>query len=120
MDTQSAKAGKADHFSGGFIIQSQFQGFQALKDSEGGDGLQFRQCILALPQAIVRDSRIEMMNVMKPDVAREPAKDGRKPVIRTALRCGPDQVPVCIAGPVNILELVLDVKEPQTATGGYE
>ena len=97
MDTKSAKTGKADHFSGRFIIQSQFQGFQALKDSDGRDGLQFRQGILALSQAIVWDSRIEMMNVMKPDVAREPAKDGRKPVVRTALRCSPDLVPVCIA-----------------------
>jgi len=52
------------------------------------------------------------MDVVNADVRREPAQDVRQVIVGTALQCGLVKAPGLITGPGRVLELVLDIEQP--------
>src|SRR5258708_4064754 len=63
-------------------------------------------------QAIIRNLAAQMMDVVDADIGGEPAQDFRQVIIRTAVKGCLMQVPGTPVGPEGILELVLDIKQP--------
>ena len=52
------------------------------------------------------------MDVVDPDVRREPAQDTRQVIVGTSSQCSFVKTPGFAMGPGGVLELVLDIKEP--------
>src|SRR5436305_2049591 len=63
-------------------------------------------------EVVIRDARAQVVDVMEPDVPGEELEDPRKPKIRAALKCRLVEAPVVVLLPVGVLELVLDIEEP--------
>ena len=63
-------------------------------------------------QPIVGNAARQMMHVMDADVGGEPAENARQLIIRAAMQCGLVQGPCRLIRPVGVLELVLDVEQP--------
>ncbi len=61
-----------------------------------------------------------MMNVMKSDVARDPLQNRGKLVIRAPLHRGFHIAPFFFVLKVGILELMLDIEQPDAQQAGYE
>src|SRR3954464_314608 len=73
---------------------------------------------MTLLQMIIGNARAEMVNMMKTNVAREPLQDLGQLVKRTPLKRGQRVIPLLAALPVDSLELVLDIEEPDTCRPG--
>ena len=52
------------------------------------------------------------MDVVDADIAGEPAQHERQVVMRRAVQCGMLELPLFAFRPVRLLELVLDVEQP--------
>ena len=52
--------------------------------------------------------------MMDADIACEPPQQDRKIVMRAAVQCGVLEFPVVAFGPVRFLELMLNIKKPDT------
>jgi hypothetical protein len=63
-------------------------------------------------QPIERDSAAEMVDMVKTNIGSEPAQDDRKIVMRTAVKGSLMYVPSLIASPKRVLELVLNIEQP--------
>jgi hypothetical protein len=63
-------------------------------------------------QPIKRDPAAQMMDVMHADIGREPAQHDRQIVVRTAVQRRLVQIPFLVGRPERILELVLNVEQP--------
>src|SRR5882762_4332718 len=68
---------------------------------------------------IIWNSRTEMVNVVKPDVAGEPLEHFGQFVERTALQRCLGVIPVAAAFPVNAIKLMLHIKQPYPSRAGY-
>jgi hypothetical protein len=53
-----------------------------------------------------------MVDMMHPDIGGEPAQDARQIVMRAAVQRRLVKIPALVMGPERILELVLDVEQP--------
>src|SRR5690348_736075 len=73
---------------------------------------------MAFLQMIIRDCRAEVMDVMKTDVARKPLQNFRQLIERTSLERRSAVIPIRTAFPMNIFELVLNVKQPHSRRAG--
>jgi hypothetical protein len=62
-------------------------------------------------QPIERDSAAEMVDMMKANIGSEPAQD-RKIIMRTAVKGSLMYVPSLSASPKRVLELVLNIEQP--------
>src|SRR5579864_4871844 len=63
-------------------------------------------------QVVVRDPRTQMVDVMEPDIAGEEAQEPRELQVGAALERRLVVVPLLVCLPVGVLELMLDVEEP--------
>src|SRR5882672_145611 len=102
-----------------FIPETEGERFEAGKQRDRLHRLKQRLRFVALLQVIIRNPRAEMMNVMKPDVARKPLQHLGQFVERTALQRRPGVIPVVATFPVNVLELMLHVKQPHACRAGH-
>src|SRR2546423_606046 len=68
--------------------------------------------LVALLQVVIGNARAQMVNVMKANVAREPLEHFRQFVERAAMQRRGRIVPVPAAFPIDILELMLHIKQP--------
>ena len=53
-----------------------------------------------------------MVDMVHPDIGSEPAQDARQVIMRTAVQRRLMKIPALVTGPEGILELVLDVEQP--------
>jgi len=65
-------------------------------------------------QAIAGNSTGQMMDVVDADICREPSQDTRQLIVRAAVQRSVVKIPGLVVGPVRVLELVLDVEQPDT------
>ena len=63
-------------------------------------------------QAVKRDTAVQMMHVVNPNIAGKPHQNGRQIIMRAAVQRRIMDLPVCLGVPVGILKLVLDIEEP--------
>lgn len=63
-------------------------------------------------QAVVRNSAVQVVDVVKPDIGGEPLQDLRHHIVRAAVQRGGLQAPVIRFIPMRVLELMLDEEEP--------
>ena len=96
-----------------FIPETEGEGLQAGEQRDGFDGLEQWLRLMAFFEVIIGNSRAEMMDVVKADVAREPLQYLRQFVERTALQRRSRVVPFIAAFPVHSLELMLDIEQPE-------
>ena len=68
-------------------------------------------------QVVIGDLRVEVVNVMVSDVAREPLEHPWKVVVAAPLHGSSGVIPFIAAGPVGVFELMLNVKQPQAEEG---
>ena len=68
-------------------------------------------------QVVIGDLRVEVVNVMVSDVAREPLEHPWKVVVAAPLHGSGGVIPFIAAGPVGVFELMLNVKQPQAEEG---
>ena len=74
---------------------------------------------MAFFQMVVWNHRVEVMNMMEANVSREPLHDLGKFVVTASFhRCG-GEVPVFTLCPVSILELVLNIEQPNSTPPGH-
>src|SRR5436189_4930047 len=108
----------ADEHPALFIPKTKRERFEAAAQRHGFDLLKQRVRLVASLQIVIGNARAEMVDMVKADVAGKPLQDLRKFVERTALqRCG-GEVPVVAAFPVNSLELMLHVEQPDSCPAG--
>jgi hypothetical protein len=67
---------------------------------------------MAAYKIVVRNSRIQMVQVMISDTAGEPPQDTRKLIEGTAPKSRGDKVPTRVALPIHTLKLMLNVEQP--------
>ena len=75
---------------------------------------------MAALEVVVRNPGTQVVDMVKPDIAREPLQDLWQAQERAALERGDGVVPVLGALPVGVLILVLHIKQPYAASAGAE
>ena len=79
------------------------------------DGLKEWLGVVAFLEVVIGDARAEVVDMMEADVAGEPLENFRQFIKRAAAQCGSHIIPLALSFPINPLELVLNVKEPDTS-----
>ena len=90
LSAKISEAAVADQFATLFVPETEGERFQAGEQGDGLHALKQRLRFVALLQMIIRNPRAQMMNVMKPNVPRQPLQHLGQFVERTALQrcCG--------------------------------
>src|SRR5947209_2490823 len=99
------------------IPQRQPHGPQTLQQRYSPDSGELRMVAQHVRQAIAGNSTGQMMDVVDADVRREPSQDSRQLVMGAAVQRSVVKIPGLLMRPVCVLELVLDVKQPDTDRG---
>src|SRR5215471_20162969 len=68
--------------------------------------------VVAFFEPIIRDSRVYVVHMVKPDIAGKPLKQARQAKIGGALERGRDKTPACVRHPLRMLKAVLDREQP--------
>ena len=89
---------------------------KAFDKSELADSSKFRIFAQHIGQPVIRNSTAEVVDVVHADIGRKPAQDVRQLVMRAAMKCRPVQIPCPAFVPERVLELVLDVEQPDAST----
>src|ERR1700730_85666 len=101
-----------------FIPQGQPHAPQTLEQGDSSDGSELWMVAQHIRQAIARNSTAQVMDVVNADIRREPAQNTRQVIVRTAMDRSFVKTPGFIVGPGSILELVLDIEQPDTDRRG--
>src|SRR5207249_10661076 len=97
----------ADQLATLFIPESEGERFETGKQRDGLHALKQRLCFVALLQVIIGNPRTQMMNVVKPNVAREPLQHLGQFVERTAFQRRRRVIPCRATFPIDTLKLML-------------
>ena len=89
----------------------------ALKQGEPADVVEIRMVAQHERQSVIGDAAAQMMDVVDADIGGEPAQDARESIVRAAVKRHLLQVPSLVVSPYGILELVLDVEQPDAGRG---
>jgi hypothetical protein len=87
---------------------------EAPLERQATDPAQLRVLAKRLAEPVAGDPAAQMMDVMDADVRREPAQHGRQIIVRAAVQRAGVEVPVRAPLPVGVLELMLDIEQPDT------
>ena len=82
-------------------------------------GLKQRHFVLHGVESVVRNARIEVMDVMKSDIAAEELQYLRKFVKGTTFQRRVEKVPLRVMFPIRLIKLVLHVEEPYAECAGH-
>src|SRR5688572_16959725 len=91
---------------------------EARNEGQRLDRLKEGMTFVASLEVVVRNARTEVVNMMVADVAREPLEDARQFIERTALQCGSGEIPVLPALPIDTIELMLNIEQPDARGSG--
>ena len=105
---------EGDHLAIHFIPQPKLNGFQTVEELQLGSLLEKGMGVVAALQVVVRNLRVEVVDVMETNVAREPLKDFGEVVEAASFHGGSGVIPFLAGGPIRIFELMLYVKQPET------
>ena len=108
---------KGDQPAPTFIPEYQPHAAQALHERKPAYCPKLGMIAQHLWQAVIGNAAAQMMNVMHTDIGREPAQDMRQIVMRAAVQRRLVQVPGGGLDPKRILELMLNVEEPNADRG---
>src|SRR5260370_16803507 len=72
----------------------------------------------AFLEPIIRDPRVYMVHVVKPDIAGKPLERARQAKIRSTSERGRGKTPACLRHPLRMLKAVLDRKQPDADDRG--
>src|SRR5437773_11814514 len=93
------------------IPETEGERFQAGEQGDRLHALKQRLRFVTFLQVVVRNPRTQMVNVVKPNVAREPLQHPGQSVERTALQRRRRVIPLPATFPINPLKLMLHVKQ---------
>jgi hypothetical protein len=91
---------------------------KALEQSQPSDGSELRVIPQHLWQSIIRNPAAQMMDVVHADIGGEPAQDDWQVIMRTAMQPGFVKIPALVMSLERMLELVLDIEQPDADRGG--
>jgi len=116
---QTLEMPKADELPAFLIPKMKLGRVQAAPDGDGLHILENRMCSVTSLQIIIGDTGAEVMDVVKPNIAREPLESLGQTIERTALEGGNCVIPCFTALPVRPVELMLNVEHPDTNCPGH-
>ena len=105
---------ETDHATVDLVPKSKLDGLEAVEESEFGGILEERMGMVAALQVVVGNSGVQVVDVVVADVSRKPLEDPREVVVAASGHGGGRVVPILTGGPIRVLELVLDVEQPET------
>ena len=105
---------EGDHATVDLVPKSKLDGLEAVEEPEFRGILEEGVRMVAALQVVIGNTWVEVVDVVVADVSGEPLKDSRKVVVAASSHGGGRVVPVVTGGPVRVLELVLDVEQPET------
>ena len=111
---------KADELPAFLIPKMKPGRVQAAPERDGLHILENRMRSVTSLQIIIGDAGAEVMDVVKPNIAREPLESLGQTVERTALERGNCVIPCVTALPVRPFELMLNVEHPDTNCPGHD
>ena len=120
---QFSEFAEADEFFVLLVPKAEGEGFEAGPKGDSFYALEKGMGFVATLEVVIGDAGAQVVNVVETDVAGEPLKYFGQFVERTSLEGGSGEIPLFVAFPINSLELVLDVEEPNasgTGDGNYD
>src|SRR5580698_8595084 len=109
---------KSDELMPLLVPESIGQGLETRQQRDGFDSPEVRVRLMTALEIVVRDARIQMMNMMEANIAGKPLQDPGELIKGTALQRRACIVPILASRPVHALELMLNVEEPYTDRPG--
>ncbi len=103
-----------DQSAGFLVVEAQAQRPQALGQRQLVHLLEHGLLAEALREPVIGDRRAQVMDMVKADVAGEPVQNSRQRIHRAALQRDRHVIASIAALPVDPVELVLDVEQPDT------
>ncbi len=113
-----ARLREGDELSAVLVPELQVDAPHGLPDREHGYLAKDLVLVVGALEVVVRNPRVEVVDVVQADVPAEELENLRQLQVRTALKCGLGVAPVIGALPVRVLELVLDVEQPDSGRAG--
>ena len=92
------------------VVEDAFEAFQ--KGDLGGHLLKDRVLFVAFRQVVVRHQRVEVVDMVVADIARQPMENARQFIITAPFDGRRDIVPFFDPFLIGLFVLVLDIKEP--------
>src|SRR5580700_10306297 len=103
-----------------FVPQDQPDTTEALPQGQPADAAEGGMLPQHQRQPVVGDPAAQMMDVVHADIGGEPPQDGRQLIVGAAVQSRFVQIPGSLMGPSCVLELVLDIKQPDPDRGGEQ
>src|SRR5258708_35354848 len=100
-----------------FVPQHQSHAPETLKQGQPADDVEVRMVAQHRRQAVKGEAAAQMMDVVNADIGSEPAQRARQGIMGAAVKRRLLQVPCSVAAPYGVLELVLDIEQPDTNRG---
>src|SRR5438105_15421133 len=104
---------EANEFFALLVPEPEAERFEAAEKRERFYLLKHQMRFVASLQIVIRNSRAQMVDVVIADVSGEPLQYFRQFVERAAFQGGRSVIPLRVALPINSLELMLHVKQPE-------
>lgn len=95
------------------VPEGEPRAFQAVDKGEASGVAKLGILVKAFAQAIVRYLAADVMDVVEANMARQPVQHRRQIVEGAALQRCYMEIPIRAGRPIGVLELVLNVKQPQ-------
>ena len=105
---------ETDHATVDLVPKPKLNGLEAVEESEFGGVLEEGMGMVAALQVVVWNTRVEVVDVVVADVSRKPLENPWEVVVAAPGHGGGRVVPILTGGPIRVLELVLDVEQPET------
>ena len=109
---RSTQIGKSDQSLASFVPQCQAHAAKALHQRDSAKCLEFGMLAQHVWESVKGDSTAQVMYVMHTNIGGEPTQNARQLVVGTAMKRCLVQVPRGLVCPKRLLELMLDVEEP--------
>src|SRR6202795_3604975 len=93
---------------------------QALKERQPTTARELRMIAEDLRQPIERDTAGKMVHMVHPDITCEPGQRRRQFIVGASIESRFMEVPIAVTSPKRVLELMLDVKEPDGDRGAHD
>ena len=95
-----------------FVPKSHAHALEALTERKPPDGSKLWVIPQHSWQSVIWDTAAEMVDMVRPDIGGEPAQDARQVIVGAAVQRRLVKIPALVTGPEGILELVLNVEQP--------
>ena len=105
---------ETDHATVDLVPKPKLNGLEAVEESEFGGVLEEGMGMVAALQVVVWNTRVEVVDVVVADVSRKPLENPWEVVVAAPGHGGGRVVPILTGGPIRVLELMLDVEQPET------